>query len=341
MTEVDINQYTEVRVCTYKGERYSVRNNGWILRHVRDHMRERAADNEWTFGKESSSHPYLEVSGERIHRIVALAFHGEPDDPKYVVDHIDTNCRNNRPENLRWLSRLENVLKNPVTRRRVEYVCGSIEKFLDDPSLLRNASGDQNFTWMRAVTLEEAKNCKARIALWAGTSVLPSTLGSTQRSGTKNLSRMHRPLKKWEGGLSREPGLDFALTTRSAQYMWSYEIYFPCCPTDVGTVPLDDYVRNIRVGDILAYSDDTEICPELKVQLIEYLQTRNAILTLCQPTDLSWTIIGIEVSRSEIPHFIHFNLGSYRTEDEAKTAFGEKMTANFWSDAYANAGKNR
>jgi hypothetical protein len=253
MTEVDVNHYVEERDCAYKGERYSVRDNGSILRHARDEKRVRAADNEWTFGKESSSHPYLEISGVRIHRIVALAFHGEPDDPKYVVDHIDTNCKNNRPENLRWLSRLENVLKNPMTRRRVEYLCGSIEAFLDNPSLLRYAITDPNFTWMRAVTLEEAKNCKARIALWAGTTVLPSSSEVNQRSGPKNLSRMLRPLQKWEAGLGREPGLEFALTPRSAQYKWSHEIHFPCCPADVGTVPLDDYVRNMRVGDIFAY----------------------------------------------------------------------------------------
>lgn len=48
---------------------------------------------------------------------IATAFHGEPPSPQYVVDHIDTNCRNNRPENLRWLTRLENALMNPITRK--------------------------------------------------------------------------------------------------------------------------------------------------------------------------------------------------------------------------------
>ncbi|MGE0290245.1 MAG: HNH endonuclease [Bradyrhizobium sp.] len=341
MTNADVNQFAEEKECAYQGERYSVRDNGSILRHARDGKRARAADNEWTFGKESSSHPYLEIAGVRVHRLVALAFHGEPDDPNYVVDHIDTNCRNNRPENLRWLSRLENVLKNPMTRRRVEYVCGSIEAFLANPSLLRESRVDPNFTWMRAVSTEEARNCRARIALWAGTAGPPAPLERTQKSPPKNLDRIHRRLQKWEAGLSGEPGLDFALTPRSAQYMWNGAIYFPCCPIDVGEAPLDDYERHLQIGCILAYSDDMEICPALRVQRVEYLRKRNAILVLCSHLGPSWAIVGIEVSRKEIPHFIHFNLGVYQVETEATDAFSEKETADFWSDAYKSAWKNR
>jgi hypothetical protein len=44
-----------------------------------------------------------------------------------VADHIDTNCRNNYPDNLRRLTRLENALKNPVMRRKIEYLCGSVD----------------------------------------------------------------------------------------------------------------------------------------------------------------------------------------------------------------------
>lgn len=31
-----LNDYTEIRECTYKGERYSVRNNGAVFRHERE-----------------------------------------------------------------------------------------------------------------------------------------------------------------------------------------------------------------------------------------------------------------------------------------------------------------
>ena len=50
---------------------------------------------------------------------MATAFHGEPPTKEHVVDHIDTNKQNNRPENLRWVTRLENILLNPITAKRI------------------------------------------------------------------------------------------------------------------------------------------------------------------------------------------------------------------------------
>ena len=174
MTVVDVNDFTQEKQCIYKGERYSVRDNGAVLRHQPEGKRARPNDNQWTFGKENSANAYLHISNIRVHRIVATAFHGEPPDPKYVTDHIDTNCRNNRPENLRWLSRLENTLKNPVTRKKIEYLCGSIEAFLENPSMLNDLQGNPNFKWMRTVTPEEAENCKVRMSLWANTDNKPA-----------------------------------------------------------------------------------------------------------------------------------------------------------------------
>lgn len=48
------------------------------------------------------------VTYEYNHRLVCLAFHGEPEDPKYDVCHYDNDRRNNRPSNLRWDSRAGN-----------------------------------------------------------------------------------------------------------------------------------------------------------------------------------------------------------------------------------------
>ena len=36
------------------------------------------------------------------HRLVALAFHGEPPEGKHLVRHLDGNGLNNSPENLAW-----------------------------------------------------------------------------------------------------------------------------------------------------------------------------------------------------------------------------------------------
>lgn len=55
----------------------------------------------------------------RTHVLVCLAFHG-PAPPGHEVDHIDRDKGNNRPENLRWLTHLENCRR----RKTAAYVAG-------------------------------------------------------------------------------------------------------------------------------------------------------------------------------------------------------------------------
>lgn len=155
---IDIDDFSVEKECWYKEEHYSVRDNGAIFRHKRQGKAKRPNDNIWTFGKVVTNH-YLYYSGVPVHRIVATAFIGEPPTEQHIVDHIDTNRQNNRPENLRWLTKLENILNNEITRAKVEFICGSIEAFLENPTLLyEHESEDRNFKWMRAVSKEEAAN---------------------------------------------------------------------------------------------------------------------------------------------------------------------------------------
>ena len=166
---VDINEYTRETTCEYKGELYSVRDNGAVMRHLREGKKARKLDNIWTFGTKDKANGYMMVNSHRVHIIVAKAFIPGNDDGKMVVDHIDTNRCNNRVENLRWVTRLENVLLNEATLKRVTYLCGGdIQKFIDNPSCLRDLSGDnQDIMWMRTVTAEEAKLAWERISTWS------------------------------------------------------------------------------------------------------------------------------------------------------------------------------
>lgn len=134
-----INAFKQEVECIYKDEKYSVRDNGAVFRHSRDGKQPRKYDNFWTFGKPNDKTGYMEIGSARVHIIVAMAFYGARDTKIYVVDHIDTNRQNNRIENLRWLTRLENVLLNPNSRKKIEYICGcSAEEFLANPEKYRD-----------------------------------------------------------------------------------------------------------------------------------------------------------------------------------------------------------
>ena len=71
---VSVDDYNEVKDCIYKDEHYSARDNGAVMRHQREGMRIRKDDNVWTFGKPNDKTGYMEIAGQRVHRIVAFAF---------------------------------------------------------------------------------------------------------------------------------------------------------------------------------------------------------------------------------------------------------------------------
>ena len=110
MFSIDINDFHIEKECLYQGEHYCVRDNGAVLRYPKDKTKPRLLDNKWTFGK-NGNHGYLYIASKGVHRIVATAFHGENLSKEYIVDHIDTNKQNNRPENLRWITKEENIIK--------------------------------------------------------------------------------------------------------------------------------------------------------------------------------------------------------------------------------------
>ena len=246
---VNVNDYKEVKECFYKGEHYSARDNGAVMRHVREGKQIRKDDNVWTFGKANEKTGYMEIAGQRVHRIVAYAFHGNPPTEQHVVDHIDTNRRNNRPENLRWLTRLENVLNNPITRAKIEKLCGSVEDFLEDPSMLKGYEDrDPNFSWMRTVSKEEAQASLERMQRWAKESK-PSKGGSL---GEWVFQNNYPPLNR-EIYISlqhpehiEEPQEIQSFPQNAVQVNWNTPSGFPCCPTEFEGEPLEAYQANLK-----------------------------------------------------------------------------------------------
>lgn len=59
---------------------------------------------------------------------------------------------------------MENLLRNPLTRRKIINAWGSLEKFFDDPNKFK---GQQNNDWMRPISEQEAQYGKEEFIKWA------------------------------------------------------------------------------------------------------------------------------------------------------------------------------
>ena len=160
--------FNSEKQCEYRGRQYRVRDNGAINRLAKEGGRASKWDNVWTFGTKDKKTGYMILAGIiRVHQVVCTAFHGPEPEPHMVVDHIDTNRCNNRPENLRWITRLDNALNNPITRKKIIYHCGSVEAFLENPAILRDKALPPDISWMKTVTKEQAAASKKNLERWA------------------------------------------------------------------------------------------------------------------------------------------------------------------------------
>ena len=55
-----------------------------------------------------------------VHRLVAMVFISNPEN-KPCIDHIDTNKRNNKVENLRWVTHEENIIYSAKYNKEVKH----------------------------------------------------------------------------------------------------------------------------------------------------------------------------------------------------------------------------
>lgn len=308
---VDINEYTRETICEYKGELYSVRDNGAVMRHLREGKKARKLDNIWTFGTKNKVSGYMMINSHRVHIIVAKAFIPGNEDGKMIVDHIDTNRCNNRVENLRWLTRLENVLLNEATLKRVTYLCGGdIQKFIDNPSCLRDLSGDnQDIMWMRTVTAEEAKTAWERISAW-----------SKRPSSTYKMMRKQEKINDFEQWLEVHKVTEEHHTKSEDSIITSYS---------------EKHSRSdIMKGDVNQYHNHigTSSNPELNE---EYVETQNAWEEqekFANKKNVSFTKDALQINFNEKLYFplcpdasVDVNLEEYakRLETGRVFAYGE------------------
>ena len=291
----------------YKDERYSVRDNGAVLRHCREGKRPRPTDNKWTFGKPNEKTGYMEIATVRVHRIVAMAFHGEPQTKEHVVDHIDTNKRNNRPENLRWVTRLENVLLNPITAKRIELVCGSVEAFLEDPSKFRDKFPEPNYQWMCTVSAEEAQISKERLLAWAKSDNRP--FGGSLSEWLFNRTKVQN--------LPEISDLIESKTLNAVQRDWQTPSEFPCFPQEISEDPLATYAENLKVDSVFCRND-------LYSSLVynsAMSDDRQSIFVITKPEEKSvksWALAKITFENGQ---FVHTSIRTFFSKEGAEKQF--------------------
>jgi hypothetical protein len=309
-----LETYSGILECRYKTEHYSVRDNGSVLRHTPVNKRTRPTDNQWTFGKLNNKTGYLEIASVRIHRIVATAFHGEPPTKEHVVDHIDTNKQNNRPDNLRWVTRLENILLNPITARRIEIVCGSVEAFLADPSKFRDKFPEPNYEWMCVVSHEEAQASKERLLAWA--KIDKPLQGGSLGEWIYNRSVSNQVTGIVEGELEFVKSLSPSAVQKVSN--WKTPSEFPCCPKENTHTPIADYIANISDGCVFSRNQYASWI----IESFAISKDGNTLWIMCKSGDVN----PIKpYSLAEITYkdnlFVHNSLGTFFEKGGAEKQF--------------------
>lgn len=335
MDNVDLlNQFTEFKTCEYNGRKYIVRDNGAVYRIRRDDGRLSPLDEKWTFGRFDKSTGYMFISEERVHRIVCTAFHGVPVGDMNIVDHIDINKSNNRQENLRWVTPFENLLLNPITRAKIETICGSVENFLKSPALLfGHEAEDKNFSWMRTVTKNEAELTLKRWLEWASKPIdqrrsrgsgpgewIYKETQTVSKNRESNNRRFSWPQPEWSLPIKD------SLTHGAKQIDWRPVTEFFLCPGEGQERTLQSYLNNLVEGKPFSqsrfkYGDAVFKCG--------YNPSDDAIIVITENRRILKSGIGKpwEVWRIYIEdgYFVHQHIRRYSDSNGAERDFTQAM----------------
>ena len=336
---VDLNDFALEKRCQYKDRIYSVRDNGSVLRYPKEDAHPAPLDNKWTFGKKDEKTGYMMIAGVRTHQIVATAFHGTPEHSTMVVDHIDTNRCNNRPENLRWLTRLENALNNPYTRKKIIFLCGSLEAFINDPSIIRQSASEPNISWMRTVSKEEAAKCRKHLDRWLQEdSKVKQFVGDRKGIGEWIYEDNYSVgFKRTEGlnWITKESNKSYAqqmaeieaeniriheeqlalkdsLTTGAKQLHWKTPTEFPLCPRVLSDSPMQEYLTNLVKEK--TFSKNSLYHSEVIKAELSIDKSHIAVLT----TASGVTHFALTEIRYEDGFFIHESIRTFFSEEGAE-----------------------
>lgn len=362
--EATTNVYPREKTCVYNGRKYHVRNDGAVYRRAKEDGVIHKWDEKWTFGRFDTHSGYMLIGSERVHRIVCWAFHGAPVGDRNIADHIDTNRCNNRPENLRWVTKLENALNNQVTRAKIEVICGSIEAFLENPSLLYgHESENPNFGWMRAVSKEEGEHSLKRWSEWASKPIeerIPQGKGvgewiyeedkpivAQKPSGSPHYAGPYYSWTEHKAVIEEDNrrrydeiyGCKKSLTPGAKQLNWKYPSEFLLCPVEGQERSLQTYINNLVAGQMLFRSQYENGDAVYRVGFNE-INKSVIVITYNQKIQAQgygkpWFVCRITLQDG---YFVHEDLGRYYDpkggEREFTLAMGEEWNGGEVSDDY-------
>lgn len=325
---LNINDYHEEKFCVYKDEEYLVRDNGAVLRKSRPNQKIRELDNKWTFGKKNDKNGYLFLASHRVHIIVATAFLGRPPTKEHVVDHIDTNRQNNRPSNLRWTTKFENAVKNPITRKKIEYLTGvDIFEFLANPSEYREDLKNSDYDWMRGVTEEEAKVTLKNLKAWLEKEKIQSHENGKMGEWIFNV-RDPEFQKRYYDNFQ----ISDSLTALAKQKDWKTPTKFVCCPIEIDENPIDCYLKKLSIDAIFS----TNQYGDSKIVKFASIDNKAIVIITSMPSGVkSFALTKITYENG---YYIHSNLGTFFTCEGADKYFtleqGLKWTGGDSIDDY-------
>lgn len=305
MTNVSVHDSQREVSCIYGGDEYLVRDNGAVFRKKRPGKRKRPLDEQWTFGNPCRHSGYMKLSAVVVHRVVACAFHGQPPSDQHVVDHIDTNRRNNRAENLRWVTRLENILLNPATHKKILAAYGSIEAFFENPQKPDIPRFLGQYDWMRTVSKEEAQASRKRMEKWAK---------SDRRLRGGSFGEWLFATENQVSGRDLEAQDVDSLTVGAIQRRWRTPCEFPACPEKARDVALLEYKQELTSGSVFSrnqYGESRALSAGIS-------QDESALIVLCELEANAikpWANSRVTVEGGK---FCHENLGSCFTLEGAE-----------------------
>lgn len=304
VTQEMLDQYNREVELEFEGEEYLVRDNGAVYRIHRTSRRRSRCDEAWTFGRFGRTTGYRYIGSKAVHRIVAVAYHGKPPSPRHVVDHIDANKGNNRADNLRWISKLENLIRHPSTRKQIVDAYGSLDKYFENP--VAPTKSHQDVGWLGTFSKAEIEKSRDQLLLWAESDGLPKDGNLANRVyGTRQPTP---PIPEAER--DRE-----SLNPMAVQRRWKTPTEFPCCPNALGTDPLAEYFHNMRAGVVFSRNRYGESVVEMVAQGEAFL----SVLTASKQEDSvkPWAVAKVTVENGK---FIHESVGSFFELNGAKKA---------------------